>query len=126
MSKKDLQDVIKTHGYVLTFSSGTLNPEHLLAVAHDIIVEYNLRTPLLKAIRDAYRYKDKLYKKEMLRSLRSAVYYGWAELKEDADAFALWEYVCDYFDDLAPEGYCFGSAEGSADDIGWWLVHDEG
>lgn len=55
MSKVDFQKhVRKNEGYIL--SEGTLNLEHLLSIAYDFIVLYNLKTSLKEDILECFEY----------------------------------------------------------------------
>lgn len=116
MGKKQLQKEIRTKGaYII--STATLNPHHLLATAYDLMSDFNLRTPLKKEILEAYGYVNE---RPLNNSLVDAVYYG-RELEVDDEMVSyLWEDVCNYFDDIAPSGYSFRSAEGNGSDIGWF------
>lgn len=117
MGKKQLQKDIRM-GEGMVFSNSTLNLNHLLAKAYDIMVIYNLRTPLKKEILEAFDYQNE---KPLNNSLVDAVFYG-RELKDEFTAAFLWDEVCDYFEDIAPKGYGFGSCVGDGACIGWHEV----
>lgn len=133
MSKKELQKTIKEHeGFILT--NGTLNLEHLLASAYDLIVTYNLMgnpnshiqaQTIRHDILDCFvidgnfsKNKDSLYEK---------VYYNDATINEKApySPYDVWDDVANYFQSLAPKDYYFGSLEGDASCIGFFKYNEE-
>lgn len=138
MSKVTLQKTIqKGQGYVL--SSGTLNLEHLLSVAHDIIIKYRLDdkvggTSLRKLIRGCFiqvREAEDLdvYLKE--GGLWELQYFGVVRLNTGRYEVGqwtpqdIWEACISLFESVTPEGYYFGTLEGDGSCIGWFLLGGE-
>lgn len=119
MSKVDFQKhVRKNEGYIL--SEGTLKLEHLLSIAYDFIVLYNLKTSLKEDILECFEYD-----REVNGDLFLKQYYGEARLNEDYNATVLWnEDVYMYFNEIAPDGYYFGSSYGDGALIGWFKYEE--
>ncbi len=116
---KRFQDfLIENEGLII--SEATLRTDHLLNAAANIIHSYNLPE---SPIRDLF-----LILEEYGGSLEDweNVYnesYGMS-LSEYADL--LWhEDVFDYFNDICPEGFCFGSCEGDGACFGFWQYSEE-
>lgn len=127
MSKKDLQKtIIDSEGLIL--SDYTLNLNHLLASAYDLIIQYNLlgnpnshiqRHTIRQDILKCFKFTDGFQKGE---ELFRKVYYGEAEVNEHSEysPYYVWEDVTDYFNNIAPNGYYFGSSAGDGACIGWF------
>lgn len=121
MSKKDLQrDICKKGGLIL--SDGTLNLEHLLPKAHDLLRDYNINPSLRKEIRKLFVVRGW----ENGDDMWTHVYHGRVRIKDDEQASYLWnEDVYNYFNNIAPNGYYFGSLEGDGACIGWFKYHED-
>lgn len=115
MGKKHLQKIIRDgKGFIL--STGTLNLEHLLPKAYDVIISYRIYSlyPLAHKIAEVIKYKGGV-------PASTACYYGYTEISNEEEAGYLWhEDVFNMFNELAPKGYYFGSQEGDGACIGWW------
>lgn len=131
MSKKELQKSIRENeGFI--FSEGTLNLNHLLSKAYDLIVAFNLKgnpnshiqtKTIRHDIKECFTMEDKLIGDE---SLFNKVFYSEAEIsrEKDSDSHYVWEDVTNYFMSLAPKGYYFGSSEGDGALIGWFSFNE--
>lgn len=150
MSIKQLQYDIKSHGgYIL--SDGTLNLQHLLPKAYDLIKAYEIRQgnakSLAKQILEVFEVTERypLHHEAGVESildpkkpgLFNAQYWSWVKLKEgsnaeEAHSFGwtqswLWnECVFELFNRFSPRGYYFGSSEGDGACIGWFKYEEEG
>jgi hypothetical protein len=126
MSIKDLQKVIKQEeGYIL--SDGTLNLTHLLPKAYDLILTYNMRTNLKQEIESVFVNTDKVTEEKLLPTFANQ-YYDHVEIPEDKqeDASYLWNNdIFNYFNNISPTGYYFGSQEGDGACIGWFKCVEE-
>lgn len=123
-SVKHFKDFIKSNeGFIL--SDGTLNLTHLLSKAHDLIVAYNMNDSLQIDIIDLFDLDCPLEKGETLYSKQ---YHGEAKIYEDSeqDANEIWnDDVYNYFNEISPNGYSFGSFDGDGACIGWFKVEEE-
>lgn len=126
MSIKTLQKTIKKEqGFIL--SDGTMNLLHLLPKAYDLITGYNLRTNLKKEIEEVFSNADKEEKEKLLPSFYNQ-YYSGVEITEEKmeEAGYLWnENIYNYFNNISPNGYYFGSSEGDGACIGWFKFEEE-
>ena len=129
MSKKDLQRAIRRNeGYIL--SEGTLNLVHLLTSAYDLLNEYNIKSAQLKkdiesVFNNTGEFKDD--KEKMIPSFGNQ-FYGWIEIPDDKmeEASYIWnEDIFYFFNEIAPNGYYFGSQEGDGALIGFWQFLDD-
>lgn len=131
MSKKELQKAIRS-GVGLVFSADTLNINHLLAEAHDLLKGYSLRPntygyiqtkSIAQEIKEVFAFKEGY---QYAGSLVEAIYYSYAEIPRESehDAHMLWNDICGYLDDISPAGYYFGSQEGDGACIGWWKLDE--
>jgi hypothetical protein len=128
MSIKQLQrDIRNAEGYIL--SDGTLNLQHLLPKAYDLIVGYNMKSKTAKDIKKGI--KEVFINNAdddgiCLNPIFEAQYYSLIELDENDDekmetASRLWdEDIYDYFNNIAPNNYYFGSSEDDGACIGWF------
>jgi hypothetical protein len=131
-----LQEVIINNGGFI-LSDGTLNLQHLLPKAYDLLSNYEIDKPELKQeILDCFELEyygaDKEFSKEQFidkeLSLFVEQYHGDAELMDDKQELAsyLWnEDIFNLFNNIAPTGYYFGSSEGDGACIGWFKFEDE-
>ena len=104
MSKDDLKkDILLGKGF--TFSQATLRAEDLLASAYKLFKEYNIRTPLKKELQ------------EILTTLDASRDFP-PEKKEEAE-YILEDVFC-FLEELAPEGFVFGTLPGDGACFGWW------
>lgn len=140
MSKKQLQQTIKKHGGYI-FSDGTLNMLHLLTKAGDFITGWNLKiSPKSRHIKPQAIYanivncmhgdKETISKlKQKKTGLFYEQYYGNIELKPDHEQDYSAHYVWDDFESLAqqiaPDGYYFGTSEGDGACIGFFKYEGE-
>lgn len=123
MSKKELQnDIKRNNGYIL--SDGTLNLQHLLPKAYDLIITYNLRgyRELLAEIRSCFVIQEDTFH-TIDGGLFRLQYHGMASLEESLmeRASDIWnESIFNVFNELTPNHYYFGSSEGDGACIGWF------
>lgn len=130
MGIKDLQkDIRKEGSYIL--SDGTLNLTHLLPKAYNLIISYNMQSKTVKdikkAIEEVFVNTDKEETEKLLPTFINQ-YYNRIEISEDKqeDANYLWnENIFNYFNNIAPNKYYFGSSEGDGACIGWFKCEDE-
>lgn len=126
MSIKDLQkDIRKGQGYIL--SDGTLNLLHLLPKAYDLMLEYNMRTTLKDEIENVFTNTDEEEIEKCLPTFHNQ-YYSHIEIPDNKqeDASYLWnEDIFNYFNNISPSGYYFGSSEGDGTCIGWFEYEEE-
>lgn len=133
MSKADLQKAIKENEGII-LSDGTLNLEHLLSSAYDLIVSYNLKgnpnshiqtKTIRNDILECFVIDGDFMKSN--ESLWRKVYYSEAKINEKApySPYDVWDDVESYFQSLAPDGYYFGSLEGDGACIGWFKYNEE-
>lgn len=138
-SVKDLQEkIIKDEGFIL--SDGTLNLNHLLSKAHDLIQMERLEgeckgclktspkytKSIMKQIRTIFHHEDEEKYME-LHCLYDPVYYGTSYIPHDnmIQASELWnETIFNFFNEVAPDGYYFGSSEGDGALIGWFKYEE--
>lgn len=140
MSKKQLHKTIKKHeGYI--FSDGTLNLLHLLTKAGDFITGWNLKqSPKSRHIKPNSIYSDIVNcmqgDKEVIDKLKRKKtglyyeqYYGNIELKPDHEqdykAYHVWDDFESFAQQIAPEGYYFGTSEGDGACIGFFKYEQE-
>jgi hypothetical protein len=118
MAIKQLQaDIKKGEGYIL--SDGTLNLQHLLPKAYDLIKGYNLKTNLKKDICSVLNHNDPTFYNQ---------YYGNVKLEsnKEEEASYLWnEDIYNYLNNISPKGYYFGSSEGDGACIGFFRYNEE-
>jgi hypothetical protein len=137
VSKEQLQkDITGTNG-AYVFSDGTLNPQHLLAKAYDLLVTYgieeakhgigDLKTSILEVFKPDTDYYGTM--QDVIagdNSLFSCQYHSRCELIEyrhgdiALDPHNVWDAAYSFFEGLAPAGYYFGSQEGDGACIGWF------
>lgn len=124
MAKTDLQKVIREHGGFI-LSDGTLNLEHLLPKAYDLINNYGIQAKQLQD--DILQcFTGEIENKQ--HSLYLKQYYSEIELREDNKEFQseIWnEDIFNFFNNISPKGYYFGSSEGDGACIGWFAWEDE-
>jgi len=124
MSIKDLQTTIKVkEGFIL--STDTLNLEHLLPSAYDLIVAYNMRTNLKEEIEKVFVNTD-LEEEKLLPTFHNQ-FYSNIEIPEEKqeDASYLWnEDIFNYFNNISPNGYYFGNTLDDGACIGWFKVEE--
>ena len=126
MSKIELRkDIIENDGWIL--SDGTLKVEHLLCKCYDAIIAYNLnsrvdafitiRENLRDDIRELFEGEPTFYNS----------FYGRCSLipeKEDDACQLLNNEIWDFMNNIAPEGYYFGSSEGDGALIGFFRYYE--
>lgn len=127
MSIKNLQKNIRNEGgYIL--SDGTLNLTHLLPKAYDLITGYNMRTKLKQEIEKVFTVTDRASDKiESLPTFYNQ-YYSYVEITENRqeNASDLWnDDIYNYFNNISPKGYYFGSSEGDGACIGWFKYSED-
>jgi hypothetical protein len=120
MSIKQLQKAIRQNeGYIL--SDGTLNLQHLLPKAYDLIITYNMQS---KAVKDILQGIKEVFKDEDPTFIKQ--YYSKIELDNNnsetmEQAEYLWnEDIFNYFNNISPNKYYFGCSEGDGACIGWF------
>ena len=125
MSIKQLQKDIRNHeGYIL--SDGTLNLQHLLPKAYDLIKGYNLQSKqakrILQDIKEVFDHEDPSFINQ---------YYGEIELnvtnnEQMENASYIWhEDIFNFFNSIAPNKYYFGCTEGDGACIGFFKYNEE-
>jgi len=121
MGKKELQKLIRQReGLIL--SEGTLRVEDLLASVYDFLDSARIRFNK-KDILDLFEFDDKNL------SLSEAIYWDKARLKaniEDIDAWETFYEFSDFLNEIAPNGYYFGSHPGDGACIGFFRDEVEG
>ena len=125
MSIKDLQKEIRQKKGII-FSEATLNPIHLLTSAYDLMVAYNMRTNLKQDIENVFTNTDQDEEKQL--PTYNNQYYSRIEIPQDKqeEASYLWnEDIFNYFNNISPSGYYFGSSEGDGACIGWFKSEEE-
>lgn len=119
LNLKEFQNwVINNEGVIM--SDGTLNLEHLLPKAFDILVSFSLNEKLQREILSVFEYDEN---DVFIIGLFEQQYFDNARLKYDMLEEASWtwnESVFNYFNEIAPDGYSFGSSEGDGALIGWF------
>lgn len=115
--------VQKNGGYI--FSDGTLRITHLLAKAFDLLVSYNMNDELQKEILTVFEFdEDGIYDVGLFEKQ----FYDEARILAENvdDASYIWnEDVFNFFMEISPDGYSFGSSEGDGALIGWFKVEEE-
>jgi hypothetical protein len=117
MNKETLQaEIASKDGIIL--SDGTLNLQHLLPSAYDLIVAYRLDEKLAKAIEGVFIGEKPTYYNQ---------FYGETKLNDDKREEAEWiwnEDVYNLFSEIAPLGFYFGCTEGDGACIGFFRYED--
>ena len=126
MSIKDLQKEIRQkEGIIL--STDTLNLEQLLPSAYDLIVAYNMRTSLKEEIEAVFTNTDEEEEEKQLPTYTNQ-YYSRIKIPDNKqeEASYLWnEDIFNYFNNISPNGYYFGSSEGDGACIGFFKFNKE-
>ena len=118
MTTPELQALIIKEGGVI-LSDGTLNLQHLLPKAYDLIQKCNIETDLADEIRKVFIGDEPTFYNQ---------FYGNTKLDEakEDEASYLWnEDIYYLFNNIAPEGYSFGSSEDDGACIGWFKYEDD-
>jgi uncharacterized sporulation protein YeaH/YhbH (DUF444 family) len=126
MGIKQLQKDIRNSGGKI-LSTDTLNLNDLLTEAYDLICAYNLRTALKTDIESVFENTDKEDTKKLLPTVYNK-YYGYVKIPDSKqeEANYLWnEDIYNYFDNIAPKNYYFGSSEGDGACIGYFHYNKE-
>lgn len=113
MSKKELQKYIREReGLIL--SEGTLRHEDLLATAYDFLTAWGIRFNKAKILG--------LFETDgEVHSLQEKVYWDLAKIKDDTEeVWEVWQNVSDFLNEIAPNGYYFGSHPGDGACIGFF------
>jgi len=125
MSIKHLQnDIRKGEGYI--FSDGTLNLQHLLPKAYDLIKDYNLQSKqaksILQDIKEVFNHKDPSFINQYYSKIKLDV----KNSEQMENASYIWhEDIFNFFNNIAPNKYYFGSTEGDGACIGWFKFDKE-
>lgn len=99
-------------GYIL--SNGTLNPASLLASAHDFLVNIDGMEGPTKRIAELFQLEDGEWAERLdFHSDERVTVVAMAE------AVDLWEDIQSDLNELAPQGYYFGSHPGNDSEIGY-------
>ncbi|NMA49529.1 MAG: hypothetical protein GX947_07150 [Tissierellia bacterium] len=105
--------IIEKDGIILT--EGTLNPEHLLPTYYDFLVKYNINE-LADKIKAVFSEEPTTYNS----------YYSITEMTcNSEEAHYLLEEIYDFFNEIAPLGYCFSSHVGDGACFGFWKICEE-
>lgn len=121
--------VIKNGVYIL--SDGTLNMDHLLSKAHDVIKEFHMANENPQLIVNIYKVFS--CDKEDLNAIYEhglffAQYYNMCKIKDEliTEADYIWnEDIYNLFQSVSPDGYYFGSSDGDGACIGWFKCESE-
>ena len=126
MSIKNLQKNIRNNeGFIL--STDTLNLTHLLPSAYDLMVKYNMRTSLKQEIESVFVNTDSDDTEKLLPTFYNQ-FHGLIKIptEKQEEASYLWnEDIFNYFNNISPNGYYFGSSEGDGACIAWFKVEQE-
>jgi hypothetical protein len=133
------QEIIKDDGYIL--SDGTLNLKHLFPKAYDLIMGYDLvnesniehdkAIQLCSDILTWFKSTDEEEEINPESSLFMQQYWGYIELKDEHEhggnysPWELWDEICNYFCEISPDDFYFGSNEGDGACIGWFKYEYE-
>jgi hypothetical protein len=120
MSIKDLQKEIRQKEGII-FSEATLKNEHLLTSAYDLMVAYNMRTPLKQDIEKVFSNTDKEDEEKLLPTYTNQ-FYSRITIPENKqeEAGYIWEEVFDYFNNICPANYFFGATDGDGACFGFF------
>lgn len=126
MSIKNLQkDIKKAEGYIL--SDGTCNLTHILPKCYDLIVAYNLRTDIKTEITKVFVNTLATTSKEKLLPTFENQYYSRIEIpdnKQEESGYIFNELIFNYFNNISPKGFYFGSSEGDGACFGWFKIEE--
>lgn len=118
MTKEELQkEIVGKDGIIL--SDGTLNIQHLLPKAYDLIQAYKLSDALEKAIEAVFIGEAPTFYNQ---------FYGDTKLNpnKEEEANYLWnEDIFNLFNEITPDGFYFGSSEGDGACIGFFKYDEE-
>lgn len=110
--------IAKSEGFIL--SEDTLKISDLLQGAFRFLHQHELNGPLMKDIMSLFQATF------VLDVLCYGTYHDELKLDSSESASYLWnEDVFNYFNEIAPEGYYFGSSEGDGACIGWFKCAEE-
>lgn len=116
MLKKFMDYVIQHEGLVL--SEATLNTADRLTSSYTFLMEHELKPELCQEIRNCFDEEPTNFN----------FTYGRCHLlsnKSELAEYLLNEDVFNFFNDIAPDGYYFGSQEGDGACFGWWQYEEE-
>ena len=117
MTLQEFQElIIKDEG--VCFSDGTLNLRHLLPKAYDLFNEVDIEPDLRSEIKGLFIGEEPTFYNQ---------FYGDSVLNhtKEEEASYLWnEDIYNLFNEIAPEGFYFGSNEGDGAYIGWFKVDE--
>ena len=113
MAKTHLQDYIKTYGGY-TVSEATLLTSDLLVASLSVIEGYDLKPKFRKELTKIVE----LYTPD-------EVNYPEDEDFADTLSWLLNEDIFNYFNDVAPKGYYYGTSEGDGACFGFWKYEEE-
>jgi hypothetical protein len=126
MSKVEhFQSIVKSYGGFI-LSDGTCNLQHILPKAYDLLEGMEANEELRASILTCFNIEDMEYVES--HGLFMSQYHGEATIQESAyeSASYVWnEDVYNYFNNIAPSGYYFGSSEGDGACIGWFKIEEE-
>lgn len=108
-------------GYI--FSTGTHNYNDLLSSAHELFLRFDIDTKYVKKIENLFEFDT-----ESDYTLSDAVYYNKIKLSEfeSEEVAEFWnETLFNYFNEVSPEGYYFGTSEGDGSCYGWFESVEE-
>jgi hypothetical protein len=142
MPKEQLRSDIMGSNGAYVISDGTLNPQHLLAKSYDLLVQWgiedakhgigDLKTSILEVFKPNTDYYSTM--QDAIagdNSLFTSQYHSRCELIEyrhgdiALSPHDVWEACYSFFQNIAPDGYYFGSQEGDGACIGWFVYEDE-
>lgn len=133
-NKEDFQkEIIEKEGFL--FSDGTLNNLHLLPKAYDIIKGYNMHIDsekartitedILKCFKGDVKPDQSLYMQQYYSEIELKSYNEMMEEHEWNDNDLWYEDIHNFFNEISPNGFYFGSCEGDGACIGWFKFENE-
>lgn len=120
------EEVVGNEGWILSYD--TLQIDTLLAKSYDLLVGLEENEKLQKEILEVFVLDDDNFE-ESHTSLNHDRFYGLAHVHEQKmdDAHYIWnEDIYNYFNEISPNGYYFGSNVGDGACIGWFKFEEEG
>lgn len=113
MSVKDLQaKIIAEDGLIL--STDTLNLQHLLPAAYDLIQAFCLSPELAEAIKNVFVGEEPTFYNQ---------FYGRTQLdnnKYEEASYLFDEVIYNLFNEIAPDGFYFGNTDGDGSCFGFF------
>lgn len=102
----------------LIFSTDTLKTDDLLTSAYSFLKAYELNEQLQKNIAEVFTEEP----------TNENYYYSRTEIKEgkeEESGYLFNEDVFNYFNEIAPDSYYFGTSEGDGACFGWFVIGED-